>query len=174
MAWSVICPATTDRKIGWLPDSPSALASYNGAMTTTANPSTPAAEPTIPRFSVAGKFLEALATQDFDRLTSALSDDVRLRALLPPCFVEFDGTGEVKRVFTKWFGDTQQFELVDAVVGEVGPRLHLRWRVRLQAERLGAGWFVVEQQAYADTDDADRIRHLSLLCSGYCPDRANV
>ena len=29
--------------------------------------------------------------------------------------------------------------VVDATVGEVGGRIHLRWRLRLQAERLGAG-----------------------------------
>ena len=46
--------------------------------------------------------------------------------------------------------------------------MHLRWRVRLRAERLGPGWFVVEQQAYADADD--RITSLSLLCSGYRPE----
>jgi ketosteroid isomerase-like protein len=125
----------------------------------------------VPRFSVAGAFLEGLATRDFERLGSALCDDVHLRALLPPGLFEWDGTDDVRAAFARWFGDVEQFELVDAIVGEVGQRLHLRWRVRLQAERLGDGWFVVEQQAYADTDGSDRIQHLSLLCSGYCPER---
>jgi hypothetical protein len=127
----------------------------------------------VPRFSVAGAFLEGLATRDFERLGSALCDEVHLRALLPPGLFEWDGPDDVKAAFVRWFGDAQQFELVDAVVGEVGSRLHLRWRVRLQAERLGGRWFVVEQQAYADTDASDRIQHLSLLCSGYCPERTN-
>ena len=127
----------------------------------------------VPRFSVAGAFLEGLATRDFERLGSALCDEVHLRALLPPGLFEWDGPDDVKAAFVRWFGDAQQFELVDAVVGEVGSRLHLRWRVRLQAERLGERWFVVEQQAYADTDASDRIQHLSLLCSGYCPERTN-
>lgn len=126
----------------------------------------------IPRFSVAGAFLEGLGAQDFDRLSSALSDDAHLRALVPRGLVEFDGAGDIGAAFTRWFGDTEQFELVDAVVGEVGSRLHLRWRLRLQAQRLGEGWFVVEQQAYADTDDDGRIRHISLLCTGYCPERS--
>jgi hypothetical protein len=142
-------------------------------MTTTASPSSQPAEPSIPRFSVAGTFLEGLAAQDFDHLASALCVDVHLRALLPRGLIEWDGAREVKAAFTKWFGDVAHFEFVDAVVGEVGPRLHLRWRVRVQAERLGDGWFVVEQQAYADTDDTDRIQHLSLLCSGYCPEHAS-
>lgn len=127
----------------------------------------------VPRFSVAGAFLESLATRDFDRLGSALCDDVHLRALLPPGLFEWDGADDVKAAFVLWFGNANQFELVDAVVGEVGPRLHMRWRMRLRSERLGDGWFVVEQQSYADTDESDRIQRLSLLCSGYCPERAD-
>ncbi|MBV8941366.1 MAG: hypothetical protein JO240_06520, partial [Solirubrobacterales bacterium] len=65
------------------------------------------------------------------------------------------------------FGNTQDYEVVDATVGEVGGRLYLRWRLRLQAVRLGEGWFTVEQQAYADTDDTGRIVRLDLLCTGY-------
>jgi hypothetical protein len=48
--------------------------------------------------------------------------------------------------------------------------LHLRWRLRLQAERLGPGWCTVEQQAYADTDGDGRIARLDLLCTGYRPE----
>jgi hypothetical protein len=69
--------------------------------------------------------------------------------------------------FEGWFGDTQDFDLVEATVGEVGGRLHLHWRLRLRAERLGTGWFTVEQQAYADTDDGGRIAQIDLLCTGY-------
>jgi hypothetical protein len=68
----------------------------------------------------------------------------------------------------RWCGDADEFELVDAMVGEIGPRLHLRWRVRVRNPRLGAGWFVVEQQVYADTDRDGRIAELFLLCSGFC------
>jgi hypothetical protein len=48
--------------------------------------------------------------------------------------------------------------------------LHLHWRLRLRAERLGAGWFTVEQQVYADTDGSGRIVRLDLLCTGYRPE----
>jgi hypothetical protein len=119
-------------------------------------------------------FLEGLAAQDFERLASALSEDVHLRALAPMGLKEWDGADQVKATFTAWFGDVDEFELVDATVGAVGPRLHLRWRVRVQAERLGDGWFVVEQQAYADTDHDRRIRSLSLLCSGYCAEKTGA
>jgi len=72
--------------------------------------------------------------------------------------------------FAGWFGGTENFELVDATVGEVGGRLHLHWRLRLRAERLGPGWFTVEQQSYADTGKDGRIAQLDLVCTGYRPE----
>ena len=119
-------------------------------------------------------FLDSLAAQDFPRLTSALSDDVRLRALLPGEFREWDGAERVTATFKRWLGNTEEYELVDATVDAVGARLHLRWRAHLRAERLGEGWFVVDQEAYIDTDADDRICQLSLLCSGYVADRGEA
>lgn len=52
-------------------------------------------------------------------------------------------------------------------MGDVGGRLHMRWRLRLRAARLGSGWFTVEQQVYADADGSGRIARLDLLCTGY-------
>ncbi|HVU72846.1 MAG TPA: hypothetical protein VHE83_07780 [Mycobacteriales bacterium] len=124
----------------------------------------------IPRLATAGAFLEALAAQDFRRLAATLSPVVALRALVPGGFREWDGRGDTTSAFATWFGDTTSFELLEAVVGEVGVRLHLQWRVRLSADRLGEGWFQVEQQAYADTDERGQIVKLRVLCSGYCPE----
>jgi hypothetical protein len=124
----------------------------------------------VPQFALAGSFLEGLAAQDFTRLGDALAPGARLRALLPPGLGEWTGTEVIAGQFACWFGDTEDFELIEATVGEVGGRLHLRWRLRLRAERIGRGWFTVEQQAYADTDGAGRIARLDLLCTGYRPD----
>jgi hypothetical protein len=134
-------------------------------MTTTADNHSPS--PAVPPFTLAGSFLDGLAAQDFSQLGDALATDVRLRALLPPGFMEWTGAEVIASQFAHWFGDTEDFELVEATVGEVGGRLHLRWRLRLQAARLGAGWFTVEQQAYADTEDGGHIARLDLLCTGY-------
>ena len=125
---------------------------------------------TTPLNHAAGSFLEGLAAQDFTQLGGALAADVRLRALLPPGLREWAGAEVIAGQFSSWFGDTKAFELIEATVGEVGGRLHLHWRLRLQAERLGPGWFTVEQQAYADTDDGGRIARLDLLCTGYRPE----
>jgi hypothetical protein len=121
----------------------------------------------VPQFALAGAFLEGLAAQDFAQLGGALAADACLRALLPAGLREWAGAEAIAGRFAGWFGATGDFELVEATVGEVGGRLHLHWRVRLRAERLGAGWFTVEQQVYADTDGSGRIARLDLLCTGY-------
>jgi hypothetical protein len=133
-------------------------------MTTSRHHGAPSAAPPS---AVAGSFIQGLATQDFAELGGTLAGGACMRALLPSVFREWTGAEAIAHRFARWFGDTQAFELVEAAVGEVGGRLHLHWRLRLQAERLGPGWFTVEQQAYADTDESDRIAGLDLLCTGY-------
>ena len=132
-----------------------------------------AINPEGPLFALAGSFLEGLAAQDFGRIGKALTADVKLRALLPGGLREWTGAEMIVAAFATWFGDTKDFELLKATVGEVGGRLHLHWRLRLQAERLGPGWFTVEQQAYADAGADGRIGRLDLLCTGYRPENSN-
>jgi hypothetical protein len=127
----------------------------------------------VPQFGLAGSFLDGLAAQDFGQLGGALAADAHLRALLPPGLREWTGAEVIADRFAGWFGGTEGFELVNATIGEVGGRLHLHWRLRLRAERLGTGWFTVEQQAYADTGDSGRITRLDLLCTGYRPENEN-
>jgi hypothetical protein len=125
----------------------------------------------VSELTAAGTFLAGIATQDFARLGEALAPHVRLRALLPGGPKEWAGVAAVADRFARWFGDTVQFDLVESTVGAVGSRTHLRWRLRLQADRLGVGSFVVEQHAYADADERGRIARLDLICSGYLPER---
>lgn len=130
-------------------------------------------EPTsnaLARWSVGGIFLEGLANRDFDRLASSLAPGVQCHALLPPGPAEFSGAVAVTEAFSSWFGDAQEFELLDATVGEVGGRLHLAWRLRVRPAPfgIGEGWHVIEQQAYADAGEV--IERLDLLCSGFNPE----
>jgi hypothetical protein len=84
--------------------------------------------------------------------------------------MEWQGSEAVTEAFRSWFGERNEFELVDATVGEVGGRLHLSWRFRLRPAPfgIGDGWHVIEQQAYADATDT--IAALDLLCSGFQPE----
>jgi hypothetical protein len=139
---------------------------------TTATAPPPSTAPTdVPRFSVAGAFLEGLAAQDFVRIPATLDDDAHLTALVPSGFKQWHGAEQIGATLRRWFGDVDDFDLVDAAVGEIGQRLHLRWRARVRAARFGVGWFVVEQQVYADTGPDGRIAQLFLLCSGFCQER---
>lgn len=124
------------------------------------------------RWSVGGVFLEALTNRDYPRLARTLSPEVRFRAMLPPGPMNWAGPDQVADTFRSWFGSAQDFELLDATVGEIGGRLHLSWRVRVRPAPfgIGEGWHVIEQQAYADATDT--IDALDLLCSGFHADRA--
>lgn len=118
-------------------------------------------------------FLAGLVTQDFLALREALAPGVHLRALLPGGLREWAGGDVVADRFERWFGHTEQFDVVETDAGEVGGRAHLRWRLRLQAARLGPGSFVVEQVAYCDADERE-ITHLDLLCTGYLSEPSHV
>jgi len=143
---------------------------YNGGMETThASP-----PPSAPHFAVAGVLLEALAAHDFQGLAAALDVDASLSALLPRGFHQWQGAPDICDRFETWFGDVDQFEVVDASVGLVGSLLQLRWRLRLQGARLGDEPKVVEQHVYATTGPTGRIQHLSLLCSGFWPEHPDT
>ena len=126
---------------------------------------------TVARWSVGGVFLEAFANRDYPRLATTLASGVRFRAMLPPGPMNWEGADTVSDVFSSWFGAAEDFELVDATVGEVGGRLHMSWRLRVRPAPfdIGDGWHVIEQQAYADAGDC--IESLDLLCSGFRRER---
>ena len=129
---------------------------------------------TVARWSVGGVFIEALAQRDYDQMASTLAPDVRFRAMLPPGPMNWEGPEAVSDVFRSWFGGANDFEVVDATVGEIGGRLHLSWRLRLRPAPfdIGAGWHVIEQQAYVDAGDT--IAALDLLCSGFHRDKVSA
>src|SRR5436305_511754 len=76
----------------------------------------------------ARNFFDCLARQDFDGLAATFSDDVHLHALLPGGFKEWQGAERVKATFIRWFGNTQDFDLIEADVGDIDSRLQMRWR----------------------------------------------
>src|SRR6266545_6869503 len=129
---------------------------------------------TVARWSVGGVFLEALANRDYARVAATLGSTVRFRAMLPSGPMDWEGPEAVAGAFSSWFGAADDFELVDATVGEDGGRLHLSWRLRVRPAPfgIGDGWHVIEQQAYADA--AEAIDSLDLLCSGFHPEQAGV
>jgi hypothetical protein len=133
----------------------------NETPTASAVPRTP-----VTALSAGERFLESLARRDFDGMACCLGPDLRFRALLPPRDVDVTGPEAALAEFRRWFGDeSEQLELVDSTVEEVGARLYMKWRIRMTQAADPATSRVVEQHAYATVGDG--IETLSLLCSGF-------
>ena len=120
-----------------------------------------------PRWEIAGQFLDALARRDFPELESCLDTNVRFRALVPRGAIEANGAAQVVALFRRWFGEDDTFDVIDAAIGQMGPRVYLRWQVRTGAASDRSSFRLVEQHAFATA--RDRIEALDLLCSGFTP-----
>src|SRR5579871_4733703 len=111
---------------------------YNSSMDHALTRAPGAASEPAPRLSVGGLFIEALARRDFAALAGW---------------------------FRSLFGGPGGLELADATVGQVGPRMYLRWRADLTPSGSSGPRRFVEQHAFADC--GERISGLDLLCSGF-------
>jgi 2-polyprenyl-6-methoxyphenol hydroxylase-like FAD-dependent oxidoreductase len=113
------------------------------------------------------RFLDAIRRRDFAAIESLIAEDARVRALLPRGPVELAGSAGAVAAFRRWFGDVEEFELLDTELGSVADRLRMSWRCRL---RWAGEDFVriIEQQAYAKVVDG-RIVVMDMLCSGFRP-----
>ncbi|MEP6626256.1 MAG: nuclear transport factor 2 family protein [Acidimicrobiia bacterium] len=118
-----------------------------------------------PGWSAAGLFLEALALRDFAAMGACLHPDLRFRALVPRGPFDTTGAEQALTRFRSWFDGPDDFEVVDASIGQVGTRIYLRWRVRMRSASDPGAVRLVEQHAFASA--GDRIESLDLLCSGF-------
>jgi len=109
----------------------------------------------------------ALAERDFSRLAGTFAPDVRVRALIPPGSVELSGAEPAAARFASWFGEPNELELIHSGSDEVGDRLHVFYRLRVQ--RPGDTSKIVEQHLFCALDGG-RITALDLVCSGFRPD----
>ncbi len=161
----------TGAKIGHLTDSTISMHPYNGCMTSTSSlhQDHRASDGSL-SLAVAARLIDAIAARDFDAIADTFADDVAFRALLPKRILDVHGSDAVRDVFVRWFDSADRWELNEAIVGEVGGRIHLRWRVRLTDDRIGVGTFLVEQQVYADGGTDGRLYDVALLCTGYRPE----
>jgi hypothetical protein len=109
----------------------------------------------------------ALVAGDFERLTELLAADVRMRALIPPGPVELSGAADAGAKFASWFGGAKSLELIRTGSDEVGDRLHIFYRLRVN--RHDDPSRIVEQHLFCALDDG-RITALDLVCSGFRPE----
>jgi hypothetical protein len=120
------------------------------------------------QWPIAGLFLDALARRDFGAMTACLAPDVHFRALVPPGGLDSSGPDATISHFRRWFDGKPGFEIVDASIGQVGPRLYLRWRVRVAAPGDPDSALLVEQHVFVTA--TTHIESVDLLCSGFQPD----
>jgi hypothetical protein len=119
--------------------------------------------------SVGNLLLEALAARDFTRMSDCFEPAATMRALLPPGLVECVGATQIVENIRGWFGQAEEFEVLDRTIGEVGGRLHVSWRLRLHPTPWGDdAWHVIEQHTFLHA--GEHIDSIDLMCSGFQPD----
>ena len=105
----------------------------------------------------------AVADRDSARLAAAVTDTVRLRALLPGGPIEEHGRDAVVARFDRWFADMDTVGLVESAGEAVADRLLIHYRLDL-AQR-GTRW-ACTQTCVCKTVDG-RLAAIDLLCSGF-------
>ena len=105
----------------------------------------------------------AVAGRDSVRLAAAVTDTVRLRALLPGGPIEEHGRDAVVARFGRWFEGMDTVGLVESAGEAVADRLLIHYRLDL-AQR-GTRW-ACTQTLVCKIDDG-RLATIDLLCSGF-------
>ncbi len=106
----------------------------------------------------------AVATRDQAALGVQLTEDIRLRALLPGGPIEENGRDAVLATFDRWFGSYDTVVLEDAAGELVGDRLLVHYRLVFEPEVQRRAL----TQTWVSTVAADgRLARIDLLCSGF-------
>jgi SnoaL-like domain len=105
----------------------------------------------------------AVADRDSIRLAAAVTDTVRLRALLPGGPIEEHGRDAVVARLGGWFADMDAVHLVESAGQAIADRILIHYRLDL-AHR-GVRW-ACTQTSICKIDDG-RLATIDLLCSGF-------
>ena len=111
---------------------------------------------------VAAAVATIVVSRDRQRLIAALTETVRLRALLPGGPIQAHGREDVAARFHGWFADFDTVQLVESAGEAVGDRLLIHYRVHVTR---GADRRVCTQTAVCTLVD-ERLQVIDLLCSG--------
>ena len=104
-----------------------------------------------------------MAGRNSTRLAAAVTDNVRLRAMLPGGPIEEHGRDAVVARFGKWFADMDTVDLVESAGEAVADRLLIHYRLDL-AQR-GTRWACTQTSICKIIDG--RLATINLLCSGF-------
>jgi hypothetical protein len=83
--------------------------------------------------------------------------------------VECEGATEIVENIRGWFGQAEEFEMLDHTIDEVGSRLHVSWRLRLHPTPwCDDAWHIIEQHTFLQA--GKHIDAMDLMCSGFQPE----
>jgi hypothetical protein len=105
----------------------------------------------------------AVADRALDRLGTHLTDEVRLRALLPGGGIEAHGRDAVLSCFNDWFGSFDTVVLSDVAGDEVGDRVLVHYKLVLDPEENRR---VLTQTLVCTLWDG-LVGRMDLVCSGF-------
>jgi hypothetical protein len=106
----------------------------------------------------------AIAERDPARLAAELTEDIRLRALLPGGLVEKHGRDEVLAEVDGWFRDYRVVQLTDASGEDVSDRLLVHYRLVFEPDEDP---HVLTQTWIAAVNVEGLIFRIDLVCSGF-------
>jgi len=112
---------------------------------------------------LAAAIAAAVAGRDRARLAAAVTEGVRLRALLPGGPIEEHGRDAVVARFGGWFGGLDAVDLVEAAGQQLPGRLLIHYRLDL-AQR-GTRWACTHTLVCKIA--GGRLATIDLLCSGF-------
>ena len=105
----------------------------------------------------------AVAGRDSVQLAAAVTDTVRLRALLPGGPIEEHGRDAVVARFGRWFAGMDAVDLVESSGQAVADRLLIHYRLDLA--RRGTRWACTQTSICKIV--GGRLATIDLLCSGF-------
>jgi hypothetical protein len=114
------------------------------------------------------RFARAIASKDSAGLKELMQPDIDFRAMTPAKFWEATNPTAIvdETMLGRWFSPERRIVEVLAVdTDTVGSRERVGYRFRVARPD---GEFVIEQQAYFETD-GKTISWLRILCSGFVP-----
>ena len=115
------------------------------------------------------RFARAIAAKDVPALLDVLEPDVDFRAMTPGRFWEAATAKQVVDdvVLGRWFEPSDRIDALESVESDtVADRERVVYRFHVTNSD---GSFLVEQCAYYDVTDDDRIAWLRVMCVGYRP-----
>ena len=105
----------------------------------------------------------AVAGRDSTGLAAAVTEGVRLRALLPGGPIQVHGRDDVVACFGRWFADMDTVKVVESAGEPVADRLLIHYQLELA--RSGTRWACTQTSVCKISDG--RLATIDLLCSGF-------